>query len=123
MSSPAKKKIKDDFDAMFDALFPEISIDSELGRVDQDIDLKSNASGDTSEKTEDQNVELSLQLEKKKKNTALAEFLIVDLPKRPLTRILSMLPPKDRLNARVNKKLNEIEAASKFHLKELKIVE
>ncbi|GMR31268.1 hypothetical protein PMAYCL1PPCAC_01463, partial [Pristionchus mayeri] len=45
------------------------------------------------------------------------------LPNELLTKILALLPPKDRLKARVNKRLNEIEAQSKFHVKEFRIVE
>ncbi|GMR30391.1 hypothetical protein PMAYCL1PPCAC_00586, partial [Pristionchus mayeri] len=60
---------------------------------------KPNASEDSSGKT---SVELSQQLQKKK-NTTLAEivdkqqFPFINLPKKAIINILSLLPPKDRL--------------------------
>ncbi|GMR31000.1 hypothetical protein PMAYCL1PPCAC_01195, partial [Pristionchus mayeri] len=45
------------------------------------------------------------------------------LPNEVISGILSLLPPKDRLNARVNKRLNAVEAESKYFVKELNIVE
>ncbi|GMR31269.1 hypothetical protein PMAYCL1PPCAC_01464, partial [Pristionchus mayeri] len=53
----------------------------------------------------------------------MEESAFLGLPKRAITNILSFLPPKERLTARLNKKLNEIEANSKFHVQELRIVE
>ncbi|GMR31436.1 hypothetical protein PMAYCL1PPCAC_01631, partial [Pristionchus mayeri] len=44
-------------------------------------------------------------------------------PNEVISNILSRLSPKDRLKARVNKRLNAIEADSKYFEKELNIVE
>ncbi|GMR31278.1 hypothetical protein PMAYCL1PPCAC_01473, partial [Pristionchus mayeri] len=50
-------------------------------------------------------------------------FPILALPKELIALIFSFLPIKDRLRARVNKKLNSIEAESKYHVKRLIIHE
>ncbi|GMR30293.1 hypothetical protein PMAYCL1PPCAC_00488, partial [Pristionchus mayeri] len=96
-------------DSMFDSLFSEIPTDTALkydsfffldyGSVEQVDDLKPNASEDSFGNT---SVELSQQLQKTK-NTTLSEivdklqFSFTDLPKKAITRILSLPPPKDRL--------------------------
>ncbi|GMR30342.1 hypothetical protein PMAYCL1PPCAC_00537, partial [Pristionchus mayeri] len=49
--------------------------------------------------------------------------LFLALPNKLIGRVLSYLPPKDRLRARVSKKLNAIEAESKYYVKELTIAE
>ncbi|GMR50210.1 hypothetical protein PMAYCL1PPCAC_20405, partial [Pristionchus mayeri] len=66
----------------------------------------------------------------KEKNEELIEFLdmeglfpILDLPDELISNIFSILPMKDRLRARVNRRLNAIEARSKYVEKSLEIVE
>ncbi|GMR30348.1 hypothetical protein PMAYCL1PPCAC_00543, partial [Pristionchus mayeri] len=50
-------------------------------------------------------------------------FPFLVLPNELISDVLSYLSPKDRLKSRVNKRLNEIEANSKYFVKELNIVE
>ncbi|GMR57783.1 hypothetical protein PMAYCL1PPCAC_27978, partial [Pristionchus mayeri] len=49
------------------------------------------------------------------------QFLLLSLPEALITRIFSFLSIKDRLNARVNKKLNAIELESKYYVRSLAI--
>ncbi|GMR49430.1 hypothetical protein PMAYCL1PPCAC_19625, partial [Pristionchus mayeri] len=51
------------------------------------------------------------------------QFPLLDLPDDPISNIFYLLPMKDRLRARVNKRLNKIETESKFHVNELEIEE
>ncbi|GMR49388.1 hypothetical protein PMAYCL1PPCAC_19583, partial [Pristionchus mayeri] len=50
-------------------------------------------------------------------------FPLLDLPNELISNILSLLPMKDRLTARVNQRLNTVEAKSKFFVKDLLIEE
>ncbi|GMR30300.1 hypothetical protein PMAYCL1PPCAC_00495, partial [Pristionchus mayeri] len=116
MSSPAKKKIKGDFDS----LSPANSTDTALEvnrRLEQDVDLSPNARNESSEKTAAQLGESNQQVEKK--DVTLAEKInkhevpFLRLPNELLFNLLKLLPPKDRLKARVNKRLNGVEETNK----------
>ncbi|GMR61378.1 hypothetical protein PMAYCL1PPCAC_31573, partial [Pristionchus mayeri] len=50
-------------------------------------------------------------------------FPLLSFPNEIVANVLSLLPSKDRLKARVNKKLMTIEAESKYYIKELAILE
>ncbi|GMR50218.1 hypothetical protein PMAYCL1PPCAC_20413 [Pristionchus mayeri] len=50
-------------------------------------------------------------------------FPLMALPRELISNIFSVLHMKDRLRVRVNKKLNEIEAESKYEVEELRITE
>ncbi|GMR50195.1 hypothetical protein PMAYCL1PPCAC_20390, partial [Pristionchus mayeri] len=64
------------------------------------------------------------------KNRELIKFLhnegpfpLLDLPDDPIIHIFSLLHMKDRLRARVNKRLNAMEAKTKYYMEELNIEE
>ncbi|GMR50212.1 hypothetical protein PMAYCL1PPCAC_20407, partial [Pristionchus mayeri] len=67
---------------------------------------------------------------RKRKNKELLEFLQKQgpypfsiLPNELISYTISFLPMKDRLRARVDRRLNKIEAESKFHVNKLQITE
>ncbi|GMR61372.1 hypothetical protein PMAYCL1PPCAC_31568 [Pristionchus mayeri] len=64
----------------------------------------------------------------KKKNCAMVAeegsyFPILSLPNELIAHVLSFLPIEDRLRARVSKRLDQIEAESKYFVKKLTIIE
>ncbi|GMR50656.1 hypothetical protein PMAYCL1PPCAC_20851, partial [Pristionchus mayeri] len=109
---------------LFDSIFPDTA---QVNRRAEQDDLTPDPCDDNSEKTADQNGESKQQLQKNIGTLAeiieKLQFPFLGLPNKLLTNILSLLPPKDRLKARVSKRLSEIEAESKFQVKELRIVE
>lgn len=51
------------------------------------------------------------------------QFNLLGLPNEIITRVFTFLPIADRMRARLNRRLNEIEAKNKYYLKSVLIAE